>query len=88
MEITKQQAIADLTKIFNTRSWKDREDGKSFADKGDFFIDKRDCERCEAMAKLKEYFKDKTIKGGQCRVEGITLLWTVFHIEDRGKEQI
>lgn len=88
MEITKQQAIADLTKIFNTRSWEDREDGKSFVYKADFFIDKRDCERCEVMAKLKEYLKDKTIKGGQCRVEVITLLWTVFHIEDRGKEQI
>ena len=62
MEITKQQAIADLTKIFNTRSWEDREDGKSFADKGDFFIDKRDCERCEAMAKVKEYFKDEALE--------------------------
>lgn len=40
------------------------------------------------MAKLKEYFKDKTIKDGQCRVESITLLWTIFHIEDRGKDQI
>lgn len=88
MEITKQQAIADLEKIFNTRSWENREDGKSFADKGDFFIDKRDCEQYEVMAKLKEYFKDKTIEGGQCRVENITLLWTIFHIEDRMKEQI
>ena len=88
MEITKQQAIADLKKIFNTRSWDDREDGKSFVDKGDFFIDKRDCEQYEVMAKLKEYFKDKTIKDGQCRVESMTLLWTVFHIEDRRKEQI
>lgn len=83
MEITKQQAIADLEKIFNTRSWESREDGKSFADKGDFFIDKRDCERYEVMAKLEEYFKDNTIKDGQCRVESTTLLWTVFHIEDR-----
>lgn len=54
MEITKQQAIADLEKIFNTRSWENREDGKSLADKGDFFIDKRDCEQYEVMAKLKE----------------------------------
>lgn len=78
MEKTKQQTIADLTKIFNTRSWEYCEDGKSFADKADFFIDKRDCERCEAMTKLKEYFKDKTIKDGQCYVESMTLLWTIF----------
>lgn len=86
MEITKQQAIADLKKIFNTRSWKNREDSKSFADKGDFFIDKRVCERYKVIALLREYFKDKTIKDGQCRVESMTLLWTTFHIEDRGKE--
>lgn len=40
MEITKQQAIADLKKIFNTRSWENREDGKSFVDKGDFLLTK------------------------------------------------
>ena len=86
MDITKEQAISDLQKVFSTTSWEDRVEGRSFADKGDFFIDKRDCERCEAMTKLKAYFKDKTIKDGQCRVESMTLLWTIFHIEDRGKE--
>ena len=85
MEITKQQAIADLEKIFNTTSWEDREEGRSFADKGDFFIDKREHTRLSVIEKLQAYFKDKTIIDGQCRLEGITLLWTMFHIEDREK---
>lgn len=42
MDITKEQAISDLQKVFNTTSWEDRVEGRSFADKGDFFIDKRD----------------------------------------------
>lgn len=83
MEITKQQAIADLEKIFNTRSWEDRVEGRSFADKGDFFIDKGEYTRPSAIGKLQAYFADKTIIGGQCRLEEITLLWTIFHIEDR-----
>lgn len=83
MEITKQQAISDLEKIFNTTSWKDRVNGRSFADKGDFFIDKREYTRPSVIEKLQAYFKDKTIIDGQCRLEGITLLWTTFHIEDR-----
>lgn len=83
MEITKEQAIADLEKIFNTTSWEDRIEGKSFADKGDFFIDKREYTRLYVIEKLQEYFADKTIIGGQCRLEGITLLWTTFHIENR-----
>ena len=85
MEITKQQAIADLEKIFNTRSWDNREEGKSFVDKGDFFIDKREHTRPSVIEKLQAYFADKTIIGGQCRLERISLLWTMFHIEDREK---
>lgn len=83
MDITKEQAIADLKKIFNTTSWEDRVEGRSFADKGDFFIDKREHARPSVIEKLQVYFKDKTIIDGQCRLEGITLLWTTFHIEDR-----
>lgn len=83
MEITKQQAISDLQKVFNTTSWEDRVEGRSFADKGDFFIDKREHTRQSVTEKLQAYFKDKTIIDGQCRLEGITLLWTMFHIEDR-----
>ena len=83
MDITKEQAISDLQKVFNTTSWEDREEGRSFADKGDFFIDKREHTRPSVIEKLQAYFKDKTIIDGQCRLEGITLLWTTFHIEDR-----
>ena len=83
MEITKEQAIADLKKIFNTTSWEDRVEGRSFADNGDFFIDKREYTRPSVIEKLQAYFTDKTIIDGQCRLEGITLLWTTFHIEDR-----
>ena len=83
MDITKEQAISDLQKVFNTTSWEDRVEGRSFADKGDFFIDKREYTRSSVIDKLQAYFTDKTIIDGQCRLEGITLLWTTFHIEDR-----
>lgn len=83
MGITKEQAIADLKKIFNTTSWEYRVEGRSFADKGDFFIDKREHTRPSVIGKLHAYFANKTIIGGQCRLEEFTLLWTIFHIEDR-----
>lgn len=83
MDITKEQSIADLQKVFNTTSWEDRVEGRSFADKGDFFIDKGEYTRSSVIEKLQAYFTDKTIIDGQCRLEGITLLWTTFHIEDR-----
>ena len=30
-----------------------------------------------------DYFADKNIVGGQCRIESLTILWTVVHIENR-----
>lgn len=88
MEITKAQAIEDLKKIFNVSSdMEEHRKGKlSFCtDEGDFFIDKRDCEYYGVLEKLQDYFKDKVIKDGQCRIDSIVLLYTTFHIEDRKK---
>lgn len=34
---------------------------------------------------LKEF--SERIEGGQCRIESMTLLWTIVHIENRPKKQ-
>ena len=51
----------------------------------DFFFDKRQYTRQEVVNKLGEYFKDKVIIGGCCRVDSITLLWTLVQIRDFNK---
>ena len=78
-----EECRADLRNVFNTLSFADRKDGRAFEERGNFYIDKRECEREETISKLQQYFADKYIDGGQCRIESITLVWTVFHIEER-----
>nr|DAN47167.1 MAG TPA: hypothetical protein [Caudoviricetes sp.] len=39
----------------------------------------------EVLILLSEYFKDKVVADGQCRVENITLLHTTFCIEHKNK---
>ena len=79
--VTIQEAIDDLSKIFIKRESLSRHTGN-----GCFMIDKREFERFETIEKLQQYFSDKFIIDGQCRIESITLLWTVFHIEPREKD--
>ena len=77
--ISISEAIADIRKLFNI-------EGNSLSinnDNGCFMIDKRECTRYETINRLQDYFTDKYIDGGQCRIEPITLLWTVFYIEKR-----
>lgn len=81
IEITKQQAISDLKEMFGVDS--DINARGSFCNDGKFFIRKDDIMRIDVIARLNDYFKDKYIKEGQCRIESITLVYTVFHIEDR-----
>lgn len=78
-KVTISEAIADIREMFNI---KDSSLSKCLDD-GCFMIDKREFERDETIYKIQDYFTDKYIDGGQCRIEPITLLWTVFHIEKR-----
>lgn len=89
IKITKEKAVDDIKNIFHVSSVNDKkeEDITSFYSQEDgrtsFFIDKRKYNRMEVISSLSEYFSDKYISEGQCRIESITLLYTVFHIEDR-----
>lgn len=87
-KISRKQVISDLRGLFGLPAEGKRldEGGCSFCnekenDTASFSIDKKHYERYEVLAKLNDYFADKVIEGGWCRVENITLVWTQFHIE-------
>lgn len=79
------QVVEDLRKIFQTTTFEEKVDGRSFECDGSFFIDKREKSREEVLILLSEYFKDKVVADGQCRVENTTLLHTTFCIEYKNK---
>ena len=92
--ISRKQVINDLREMFNLPAEGKRldEGGCSFCsekenDTASFCIDKKHYERGEVIGKLSEYFADKVIEGGWCRVENITFVWTQFHIELVEKKQ-
>jgi hypothetical protein len=97
-EISKQQAIEEIKSMFDVVPFSERKEGKSFfivkeglsAGKVDndveFWFDKRQYSRTEVVVKLTEYFNCKVITDGQCRIDGITLLWTTVTIENRKVE--
>lgn len=77
-EITIEQAISDCRAMFNIPKSTLSKEGD-----GKFLIHKQEFERYEVINKLMDYFKNKVIIGGQCAVEPITLLWTMFTIGPR-----
>lgn len=79
---TKEEVVSDLRAVFHIG-----EDGcLSRENKGCFLIDKREYEREDVISMLRKYFEDQVITDGQCRIDPITLLYTMFHIEDRQEE--
>lgn len=91
--IPRSQVISDLRDLFGLPSEGMRKDdtGCSFCtvkenDTADFSIDKKHFERYEVLQKLNEYFADKVIDGGWCRVDNITFVWTQFYIELANKK--
>lgn len=81
-QITIEQAVEACRKMF-----KISESSLSKEENGHFMIDKREFERFEVVGKLMDYFENKNIVGGQCAIEPITLLWTVFVIGPRKTQQ-
>ena len=80
--ITRKEAIEAIIKMFGLKSKKD----SNFSVNGDgatFMIHKKDFERYEVIKKLTDYFEGKSITNGQCRIEPITLVFTVVVIEVR-----
>lgn len=91
--IPRLQVISDLRDLFGLPADGMRKDdaGCSFCtvkenDTADFSIDKKHFERYEVLQKLNEYFADKVIDGGWCRVANITFVFTKFWIEQVKKE--
>ena len=84
-KLTKQETIEALKKLFDYESHKEnREVIVAEHDYGaTFMIDKRYLERYEVIERLQNFFTNKVIDGGQCRIDSITLLYTSFFIEDR-----
>ena len=84
-KITKQDAINAIIDMFNL---KESELSKYSVkdDNASFLIDKREFERFEVIDKLQEFFADKSIIDGQCRIDSLTFLYTSVKIENRGKE--
>lgn len=88
--LTKQETIEALKQAFDYEAHKDsREVMVTEKENGDatFMIDKRYMERFEVIDKLREFFADKFIDGGQCRVDNITFVFTAFFIEDRATKK-
>ena len=83
MKKTKQEVINDLKTIFpvdGINVFVSEENGNAT-----FNINKQYLERGAVIEKLMQYFNGLEIIGGQCRVDNITLVFTTFYIEDRGK---
>lgn len=83
--ITLQDAMEGVKSLFDVSAYGNRQEGKSYFVENSFgttfYFDKRQYLRDDVIAKLSEYFNDKYIEGGQCRIDGITLLWTTVHLE-------
>ena len=83
--ISKKEAIEAVKKLFFFERNKESRNVVVTEKDGDatFMISKQYLERYEVINRLQEFFADKTVDGGQCRVEGMTFVYTVVHIEDR-----
>lgn len=78
-EITKETAISELRQLFNIDSSE-----QSKEHDGVFHIHKSEFTREETVRKLMDYFKTREfVPGYQCAVEPMTLIWTVFKVEER-----
>lgn len=89
--ITLKEATEGIKNLFEVNTYGNRRVGKSYfvenSDGTTFYFDKRQYWRDEVIGKLSEYFDGKRIEGGQCRIDGITLLWTAVHLEKLPEEK-
>jgi hypothetical protein len=80
-KLSRKEVVADLKKLFeydeNNRNVIVDEENDSVT----FMVNKQYLGRFEVIERLKDYFEDKYIDGGQCRIESLTVVYTVFFIE-------
>ena len=85
-DITRREAIEALKGMFETN--KRTDDNLSMMSEGEddtatFWLDKKKYPREGIVDRLREYFKDKNIVDGLCRIDGITFVFTTVEIAKR-----
>lgn len=85
--ITKQETVEALKELFDYENNKKSNNvivvEEQSGGRITFMVNKQYMERFEVIDKLKEFFADKVIDDGQCRVDNITFMFTSFFIENR-----
>ena len=85
--LTKQETVEALKELFDYANNKESSNvwvtENKEESKTTFMVNKQYMERFEVINKLRGFFVDKVIDGGQCRVDNITFVYTMFFIEDR-----
>lgn len=79
--ITKEEAIEAIENLLDI---KNKPLSKTIKKDGDaaYMIDKRELSRIETLRILGEYFEDKNIVGGCCKINALTLLYTIVEVKD------
>lgn len=80
-KLSSKEVVADLKKLFE---YDENNRNVIVAEKDDsvtFMVNKQYLERFEVIERLRDYFEDKYIDSGQCRIESLTFVYTVFFIE-------
>ena len=85
--LTKQETVEALKELFDYENNKESNNvivvEEQSGDRTTFMVNKQYLERFEVLDKLQEFFADKVIDGGQCRVDNITFVFTYFFVENR-----
>lgn len=83
--ISKQEAVDAIKKFLDYENHKENKEVIVSEKNGSwrFMVNKSYLERFEVIDKLQDFFFDKVIEDGQCRIEPITFVYTMFFIEDR-----
>ena len=83
-KLTKVEAVEGLKKLFDYENNKENRNVMVSEKDGNttFFVNKGYLERYDVIERLQDFFADKYIEDGQCRVDNITFIYTIFHIED------
>lgn len=84
-KLTKQETVEALKRLFDYENHKEKNEVMVSEKDGTttFMVNKMYMERYEVITKLQQFFKDKVVENGQVRLESITFVFTVFHVEDR-----
>ena len=85
--LIKQETVEALKELFDYKNNKENKNVLVVENKEEgrttFMVNKQYMERFEVIDKLQGFFADKVIDEGQCHIDNITFVYTIFFIEDR-----